>query len=52
MEVSPHLNIRTRIDVDPESRDQDKVDFAVGVAIAELSPLHQWVSQVIKNWRG
>jgi hypothetical protein len=52
MEVSPHLNIRTRIDVDPESRDQDQVDFAVGEAIAELSPVHQWVSHLIKNWRG
>jgi hypothetical protein len=47
MEVSPHLNIRTRIDVD-----QDQVDFAVGEAIAKLSPGQRWVSQVIKNWRG
>lgn len=48
MPVSPHLTIRTRIEADPRWY-EDKLDAAMDRAIAELRPIHEWVSRVAKS---
>jgi hypothetical protein len=47
MAVSPHLGIGTRIEADPRWY-EEKLDAAMDRAIAELKPIHEWVSQVAK----
>jgi hypothetical protein len=47
MAVSPHLWIGTRIEADPRWS-EEKLDAAMDRAIAELRPIHEWVSQVAK----
>ena len=48
MEVSPHLNIHTKADVDL-SDDEDKLDSAINAAIEELKPIHEWLSWLTKS---
>jgi hypothetical protein len=47
MAVSPHLGISTRIEADPRWS-EEKLDAAMDRAIAELRPIHEWVSQLAK----
>jgi hypothetical protein len=49
MEVCPHLVVSTRVDVDPTSEDANNIDLAIDRAIAELMPIHEWVSRVAKG---
>lgn len=49
MDVSPHLTVQTKIDVDPKRDDQATLNLAVDRAIAELRPIHDWVSRVAKS---
>jgi hypothetical protein len=49
MEVSPHLTVQTKIDVDPKRDDQATLNLAVDRAIEELRPIHNWVSRVAKS---
>ena len=45
--VSPHLNVNTPVEVEP-GWDDDRLDAAMDRAIAELKPIHEWVSQAAK----
>jgi hypothetical protein len=47
MAVSPHLWIGMRIEADPQWS-EDNLDAAMDREIAELRPIHEWVSQVAK----
>jgi hypothetical protein len=47
MEVSPHLNIHTKVDV-ALSDDEDKLSTTIGNAIEELRPIHDWLSRLTK----
>lgn len=49
MEVSPHLTVQTKIEVDPKRDDQAALNLAVDQAIDELRPIHGWVSRVAKS---
>jgi hypothetical protein len=45
--VSPHLNVNTPVEAEP-GWDDDRLDAAMDRAIAELRPIHEWVSRVAK----
>ncbi|TYL89954.1 GIY-YIG nuclease family protein [Bradyrhizobium rifense] len=50
MDVSPHLTVQTKIDVDPKrDYDQATLNSAFDGAYAELKPIHDWVSRVAKS---
>lgn len=48
-EVSPHLTVQTKIDVDPKRDDQATLNVAFDRAFAELGPIHDWVSRVAET---
>jgi hypothetical protein len=41
--VCPHLHIGTVIEINPTSRDQEKIDRAMDEAFARLRPFYRWV---------
>ena len=45
--VSPHLNVNTPVETEA-GWDDDRLDAAMDRAIAELRPIHEWVSQAAK----
>jgi hypothetical protein len=45
--VSPHLNVNTPVESEPGWAD-DRLDAAMDRAVAELRPIHEWVSEVAK----
>jgi hypothetical protein len=45
--VSPHLNVSTPVEAEP-GWDDDRLDAVMDRAIAELRPIHEWVSQAAK----
>jgi hypothetical protein len=42
--VSPHLNVNTPVEAEP-TWDEDRLDAVMDRAIAELKPVHKWISQ-------
>ena len=43
--VSPHVNVNTPVEAEA-GWDDDRLDAAMDRAIAELRPIHEWISQV------
>lgn len=46
MDVSPHLTVQKKIDVDPKRDNQATLNSAVDQAVVELSPIHDGVARV------